>query len=238
MFSLLLFTSSCPLIHFLNPGSLGPSLCLFLGYFLPRDSDVSDCSFVFSCLLSRQGRGDSISTAQRCLVPGSLGCSLDINCFISNLLLSCLCPQQKRGRWQFSADCCHGYFSAMQEKMETCMLYVSWSPDYLEIAAAWHDVDQDLLLIWWWAFLCFLFCQGYLLGGCRLSKTLVFLWRTSLIYHRFHSHFQQVAGDLVGRARKQGSWPTEDLALSRSTIKQQGAIVPNTMSLWKYSPED
>lgn len=40
VFSLLLSTSSCQLIHLLNPGRLGPSLCLFLGNLLPRREEI------------------------------------------------------------------------------------------------------------------------------------------------------------------------------------------------------
>jgi len=65
VFSHLLFTSSCQLICLLNPGRLGPSLCLFLGNLLPRreqiGSSVSDLSCTLTCLLQGQERGDGIS---------------------------------------------------------------------------------------------------------------------------------------------------------------------------------
>ena len=39
-FSLLLFPSSCQLIHILNPGRLGPCLCLFLGNLFTRGEEI------------------------------------------------------------------------------------------------------------------------------------------------------------------------------------------------------
>lgn len=128
-FSLLIFTSACKMIHFLNAGRHGPTLCLFLCNLFPKTGDKLQLFRYLSCVLPGRGEVMAPFPAQWHLAPGSLGSLLDMGCLVSNLLLSALWPEQKMRGWQFSADSGHGSCSihgGKQEKIETWLSLVAW----------------------------------------------------------------------------------------------------------------
>lgn len=80
-FSLLIFTSPCQMIHFLNAGRFEPTLCLFLGNLFPKRGDKLQ-QYLSSVLV---GRGEVMAPlpAQWHLVPGPLGSPLAMEIDVS-----------------------------------------------------------------------------------------------------------------------------------------------------------
>lgn len=70
-FSLLIFTSPCHMIYFLNAGRLGPTLCLFLGHLFPKRGDKLQLFRYLSCVFSGRGEVMAPFPAQWHFDPGS-----------------------------------------------------------------------------------------------------------------------------------------------------------------------
>lgn len=156
-FSLLIFTSPCQMIYFLNAGRLGPTVCLFLGHLFPKRGDKLQLFRYLSCVLSGRREVMAPFPAQWHLVPSSLGSPLDMGCLVSNLLLSALC-QSKRGEDSNSVLIVVMALavSLMPSREDRDLavpgsLRYRWVLPLLELAPAWHAVEQHFLIIWWWA---------------------------------------------------------------------------------------
>lgn len=95
-FSLLIFTSPCQTIHFLDAGRLGPALCLFLGNLFPKRGDKLQLFSYLSCVLPGKGEVMAPLTARGTwfLAPWDLHLTWAV------LLAACfflLCGHSKRG---------------------------------------------------------------------------------------------------------------------------------------------